>query len=88
MRSLLSRKAARARRMFSSSTSAVSLSCAQGIQGFSSSSHSETAAYTSVPSPGMGERIRSLSVSKLSGKSLKMGGLTSGSLPCAVGDQV
>ena len=65
--------------MFSSSTD--NFWRAQGNQGFSSSRDSVTAAKTSAPSPGSGELIRSRSVSKVSGKSLSIGGLMPLSYP-------
>lgn len=73
MRSDRYRNAALARRTVSSDCRTVGFSLAQSIQGHNSSADSNLAALNSGPSPGIGERISSLSVSKESGKSLRIG---------------
>ncbi len=86
MRSSLPTNLARAWRTLASEPSMVRCSFGQGIQGVSSPRDSFTAACISRPSPGRGLRIRSRSVSKLSGKFLSIRGFMTGSpsLPAGI----
>jgi hypothetical protein len=83
--SLPTKNLAYAWRTLASESSTVRCAFGQDIQEVSSPRDSFTAAYISGPSPGRGIRIRSRSVSKLSGKSLSIGDSMTGSPSLAAG---